>query len=80
MAGTSENKKQEGMNPLEILQKQDLYQQLVLGRKQASASMPKVKKKGVPFSLPRSFGNQVGIDLGTATTVVYVSGKGGCDA
>ena len=76
----TQKKKQSGINPVEILQKQQLYQRLVLGRKQQQVSVVKTKKKNTPFSFSRlfsrSFGNQVGIDLGTATTVVYVSGKG----
>ena len=61
---------QHGLN---FLRKHDLYQQLVLGRSQSKEPKPSKKKGGALFG---SLGNQVGIDLGTATTVVYVSGKG----
>ncbi len=70
----SMNEKGRGMqHSLNFLRKHDLYQQLVLGRSQSKAPKPSKKTRDTFLS---SLGNQVGIDLGTATTVVYVSGKG----
>lgn len=69
MANTSEEKKKVGSNDTRMLQKQKLHQQVTQSKKQSG-----VLKRARSFLGP--FGNQVGIDLGTATTVVYVEGKG----
>ena len=73
MADSTQEKGRGMRHGLELLRKHGLYQQLVLGRNQSKTSGPPKKKKGAFLN---SLGNQVGIDLGTATTVVYVSGKG----
>ena len=73
MADSTHEKGGSIQHGLRFLQKHGLYQQLVLGRSQSKASEPPKKKRETFLG---ALGNQVGIDLGTATTVVYVSGKG----
>ncbi len=70
MANTSREKKEVRSNDTSILQKKKLHQQVARKKKEAGAL-----KKNTRYFLG-SFENQVGIDLGTATTVVYVGGKG----
>ena len=70
MANTSREKKEVRSNGASILQKKKLHQQIAQKKKEAGAL-----KKNTGYFLG-SFENQVGIDLGTATTVVYVGGKG----
>ena len=69
MTESTKEKKSIRNQDFKVLRRQKLYQHLVLGRKQSKA--PKKRDNFL-----KSLGNQVGIDLGTATTVVYVSGKG----
>ncbi|MCY4576862.1 MAG: rod shape-determining protein [Candidatus Kaiserbacteria bacterium] len=79
MANTAKEKREIGSKGLDLLQKQKLYQRVVLGRKPpetAQARQPKAPPKKKTTPVLRAFGNHIGIDLGTATTVVYVEGKG----
>ena len=70
MANIPKEKKNIENSGIHTLQKQGLRQRAVQNKKQSEV----LKKRAKHFLA--SFENQIGIDLGTATTVVYVGDKG----
>lgn len=70
MANTAREKRKVGNSNTGALQKQKSRQKIAQNKKESRT----LKKKAKHFF--GSFANQIGIDLGTATTVVYVGDKG----